>query len=67
MLVSLPPPAQAWEKSRYQAYQAHLAGHTIGEVFRRAATFLALTAANASALADLAEPRAHNRLRHHWT
>jgi hypothetical protein len=26
--------------TRYQAYQARLAGHTIGEIFRRAATFL---------------------------
>ena len=53
-LASLPPRAQAWEQARYQAYHAQLAGHTLGEVFRRAATFLTLTAANTGALADLA-------------
>jgi hypothetical protein len=40
--ASLLPRAQAWEMTRYQAYQAQLAGHTIGEIFRRAATFLTL-------------------------
>jgi len=40
VLASLPPRAQAWEMTRYQAYQARLAGHTIGEIFRRAATLL---------------------------
>lgn len=54
VLVALSPRAQAWEMTRYQAYQAHLAGFTIGEVFRRATTFLTLTAANAGSLADLA-------------
>jgi len=53
-LASLPPRAQAWEQARYRAYHAQLAGHTLGEVFRRAATFLTLTAANTGALADLA-------------
>jgi anti-sigma B factor antagonist len=53
-VVSLPPRGQAWEISRYQAYQAQLAGRTIGEIFRRAATFLTLAAANAGPLADLA-------------
>ena len=51
-LASLPPRAQAWERTRYQAYHAQLARHTLGEVFRRAATFLTLTAANAGPLAD---------------
>ena len=37
VLASLPPQAQAWEMTRYQAYQDRLAGHTIGETFRRAA------------------------------
>jgi len=60
-LASLPPGARAWERTRYQAYDAQLAGHTLGEVFRRAATFLALTAANAGPLADLASPDAYNR------
>ena len=36
----------------YLAYQAQLAGHTIGEIFRRAATFLTLAAASAGSLAD---------------
>jgi len=51
----VPPPArgwlasrgQAWEMARYRAYQAQLAGHTIGETVRRAAAFLALTGASA--------------------
>ncbi len=60
VLVSLPPRAQAWEMTRYQAYQAQLAGHTLGEVFRCAATFVMLTAANAGPLADLASADAHN-------
>jgi hypothetical protein len=33
--------------TRYQAYQARLAGHTIGETFGPAAEFLNLVAANA--------------------
>jgi hypothetical protein len=54
VLVSLPPRAQAWEMTRYQAYQDRLAGRTIGEIFRLAAAFLTLTAANAGSLTDLA-------------
>jgi hypothetical protein len=49
-LTSLPPRGQAWETSRYQAYQAHLAGHAIGETFGRAVAFLKL-AANTPAIA----------------
>jgi len=60
VLASLSPRAQAWEMARYQAYRAQLAGHTIGETFRRAATFLMLTAANAGPLADLANAEANN-------
>jgi hypothetical protein len=60
VLASLPPRAQAWEMTRYQAYQAQLAGHTIGETFRRAATFLTLTATYAGSLADLANTDARN-------
>ena len=37
---------------RYRAYQAHLAGHTIGETVGRAAEFLKLAAANAPAITD---------------
>jgi len=39
-LSCLPPRQQDWELSRYQAYQAQLARHTIGETFQRAAAFL---------------------------
>jgi hypothetical protein len=49
-LASLPPRGQAWETMRYRAYQARLAGHTMGETFGRAAEFLKLAAANAPAI-----------------
>ncbi len=32
--------------TRYRAYQAHLAGHTVGETFGRATAFLKLAGAN---------------------
>jgi hypothetical protein len=51
-LASLPPRGQAWEMTRYQAYQAQLAGHTIGETFGRAAEFLKLAAANEPPVPD---------------
>jgi hypothetical protein len=51
-LASLPPRGQAWEMTRYRGYQAHLAGHTIGETFGRAAQFLKLAAANAPSITD---------------
>lgn len=46
-LAALPPRARAWEKTRYHAYEAHLADHTIEETFGQTAAFLELTAANA--------------------
>jgi hypothetical protein len=49
-LVSLPPRGQAWEMTRYRAYQVHLAGHTAGESFGRAAEFLKLAAAGAASI-----------------
>jgi hypothetical protein len=55
-LASLPPRAQSWEMTRYRAYQAQLAGHTIGEIFGRAVAFLKLTAANAPAISAHAAP-----------
>jgi len=58
-LASLPPRAQAWEMSRYRAYQAQLAGHTIGETFGRAAEFLKLAAANALSATDISAQAAH--------
>ena len=56
LLTPLTPRGQAWEMTRYEAYQTHLAGHTIGETFGRAASFLNLIAANASALAGASGP-----------
>jgi hypothetical protein len=47
-LDGLPPRGQAWEMARYRAYQAQLAGHTIGETFGRAVSFLTLAGANAA-------------------
>jgi hypothetical protein len=52
-LGSLPPRGQAWEMTRYRAYQAQLAGHTVGEIFARAAAFLKLTAASATSITDI--------------
>jgi hypothetical protein len=46
-LSSLPPSGRAWERARYKAYQAQLAGHPIGDIFGRAASFLKLAAADA--------------------
>ena len=51
-LTALGPRGQAWEMTRYQAYQAQLAGHTIGETFTRAAAFLQQAVADAPALTD---------------
>ena len=51
-LASLPPRGQAWEMTRYRGYQAHLAGHTIGETFGRVTAFLKLAAANAPPITD---------------
>jgi len=52
-LASLPPDGQAWEMTRYRAYQAQLAGHTTGEIFGRAVAFLTLAAASATAITDV--------------
>jgi len=51
-LASLSPLGQSWEMTRYQAYQAQLAGHTIGETFGGAAAFLKLAAAGPAPLTD---------------
>jgi hypothetical protein len=51
-LVTLPPRGQAWEMTRYEAYQTQLAGRTIGEIFGRAAAFLTLTTAKATLVSD---------------
>ena len=57
-LGSLSARGQAWEMTRYRAYQAQLARHTIGETLGRAAEFLKLAAANATSTAD---PSVHAR------
>jgi len=51
-VASLPPRGQAWEMTRYHAYQAHLAGRTIGETLGQATAFLKLAAAEAPTTAD---------------
>ena len=51
-LASLPPRGQAWELTRYRAYQAQLAGHTIGDTFGQAAAFLKLAVAKAASVAE---------------
>jgi hypothetical protein len=56
-LASPSPRGQAWEMTRYRAYQAHLAGHTLGEVFGPATAFLKQAAANAHSITDC--PSAH--------
>ena len=48
-LASFSPRGRAWEITRYRAYHAQLAGHTIGETFGRAAAFLKLASANPNA------------------
>jgi hypothetical protein len=58
---SVPEPAggspaehgDSWEMTRYRAYDAHLAGRTIGEVFGRAAAFLDLAAGEAAAVTGI--------------
>jgi hypothetical protein len=51
-IASLAPRGQTWEMTRFRAYQAHLAGHTIGETFGRPAAFLHLAAAKTAAVWD---------------
>lgn len=56
--ASLSPQGRAWEIARYRAYQARLAGHTVGQTFDDAASFLmaaadqARTTAAAGQLSD---------------
>jgi hypothetical protein len=49
-LAPLPPRRQTWEMTRYRAYEAQLAGHSIGETFGRAAAFLKLASAKATSV-----------------
>ena len=53
-LASLTSRGQAWEMTRYRAYRAHLADHTIAETFGRAVAFLKLAATNAPSITDTA-------------
>ena len=55
-MSSLPPSGRAWELRRYRAYQAQLAGSSIGDTFGRVAGFLTAAAASAPVPADAAEP-----------
>jgi hypothetical protein len=48
-LSSRAPRAQEWEMRRYRAYQTHLVGHSVGEVFDRTVEFLGWTASKALA------------------
>lgn len=50
-LASLPPRGQAWEMTRYRAYQAHLSGRNIADRFGRAAEFLKLASAATPSIA----------------
>jgi hypothetical protein len=55
-LAPLPPRGQAWEMTRYRAYEVHLASHTIGETFGRVTAFLKLAAAKAASVTDFTVP-----------
>jgi hypothetical protein len=57
-LAPLQPRGQAWEMTRYRAYQAQLAGHTVGETFERAAAFLLLAADAGHPATDVFAPAA---------
>jgi len=57
-LGSLPPRGRAWEMTRYRAYEARLAGHTVGEIFARAAAFLTPATATATLVTDISAPAA---------
>ena len=53
-MTSLPPSGRAWELRRYRAYQAFLAGTSIGDTFGRVARFLTRAAASAPEPAGVA-------------
>jgi len=57
-LALLPPRGQAWEKARYEAYEAHLADRTMQDVFGLAAAFLKQVSEQAALLAAAAPPTA---------
>ena len=51
-LASMSTRGQVWEMTRYRAYQAQLAGHTIGETFGRTAAFLKLASREYTSITD---------------
>jgi hypothetical protein len=51
-LGSLLPRGQEWEMTRYRAYQSHLAGRSVGEIFGRAIGFLTVVAGHILPAAD---------------
>ena len=55
-MAALLPRGRAWELTRYQDYQAYLAGRPVGEAFDRATAFLRQTAAHAAAAAEIITP-----------
>ena len=55
-LTSLTPRGRAWEMTRYRAYRSQLAGHTTGEIFGQAVTFLKLAAASTSITGTATHP-----------
>ena len=57
-LAALAPRGQAWELTRYQAYESQLAGHPVGETFGRSAAFLGLAADTATSVTDASAPTA---------
>ena len=57
-LALLPSPRQGWEMTRYRAYEAQLAGHSVGETFELAAAFLKLAAAEAAPAVEVRAPAA---------
>jgi hypothetical protein len=55
-LGSLAPRGQAWEMTRYRAYEAQLAGHGIGETFGRPAAFLTLVSGQVTPVTGVSAP-----------
>lgn len=62
MLGSLSPRGREWEMTRYRAYQSQLAGHTVGQTFRRAAEFLTMACSTAGLTAAAAARRRDVRI-----
>jgi hypothetical protein len=51
-LDDLPEDVRSWELTRYQEYEAWLAGNVVGDVFQRATGFLDLAVARAASVAS---------------